>query len=123
MSKKVLEGVQAAKRAKAAQQQTTKVVPAEEKAVKQLERIARNVDHSELDAAVKELVQASLDKNPTVNVEIDAEAIGRAVGEQIERMPPPVVTVAPREPRSYKFSIDRDSRGNMKGGEIHPITT
>jgi hypothetical protein len=121
MSKKINQQL----RSHHAQSLRSQVVQREEgtqqKALNELKKIAEAVDHSELDDAVRELVKASLDNNPQVTVEIDAEAIGDAVGKQLKNMPAPVVNVPPKRPNSYSFSIQRNRKGEMTGGEIHPI--
>lgn len=55
------------------------------------------------------------------SVELDADAIGEAVGRQLEKLPPPQVSIPVRDPVSYVATADRGSRGNILSWRIDPV--
>ena len=59
--------------------------------------------------------------NHEVSVELDAKAVGDAVGREIKKMKPPVLQVPERKPQTYHATIERNSRGQMTGALIEPV--
>ena len=71
------------------------------------------------DRATQELLSSLMKKGLPVNVDINA--IAKAIGKEIGKMPAPVINVLPREPISYKATIERNRKGEMSGATIDPI--
>lgn len=58
-----------------------------------------------------------------VSLEVDAVAIGEAVGKEIANLPTPEIKLPDREPMSYQARVTkRSSRGDMVTARIDPIT-
>lgn len=86
------------------------------------ERIARAIEQAQAGNMVEvvSILKQILAKD--VSVEVDAQAIGSAVGEAIGQLPPPEVTVPPREPLSYTAKVlSRNRSGDMVTARIDPI--
>ena len=77
------------------------------------------ISEEERDAAMLEVLQHIAEKEISVNVE--TKTIAMAVQKAIESIPQPVVNIPPREPRSYRYTVERNRSGDMTGGELHPI--
>ena len=71
------------------------------------------------DRATQELLSSLMKKGLPVTVDISA--IAKAIGKEIGKMPAPVINVLPREPISYKATIERNRKGEMSGATIDPI--
>lgn len=87
------------------------------------ERIARAIEQAQAGNMVEvvSILKQILQKE--VTVEVDAAAIGDAVGEQIANMPTPEVKMQPREPLSYTAKVlSRNRNGDMVTARIDPIT-
>lgn len=86
------------------------------------ERIAKAIEQAQagnMDEVVSILKQI-LAKD--VSVEVDAQAIGVAVGNEIAKLPTPEVKFPEREPISYSARVtERSSRGDMVTARIDPI--
>lgn len=77
--------------------------------------------HKESNRETIAVLQKLVDKE--ISVELDAAAIGEAIGKEIRKMPVPQIVMPERKPISYEATVtSRDRNKNIVSARIDPIT-
>jgi hypothetical protein len=85
------------------------------------ERVVKAIEdaHTDQNRETLSVLQKLVDKD--ISIELDAAAVGAAVGKEIRKMPAPVVKMPERKPLSYKATIQRNREGHMISAQLDPI--